>query len=406
MAYPRYFRSPPASDVPASALAGSIPSDLDHTIRAERIRMLYRHPAAVLLNVLNAGLVVAVLWPLQRPALLLGWLGSMTAVVALRLLHAHLVVRQRAMVSPATGMTAGTAVTGCLWGALGYVVAATSDPTYQVFVIFVIGGMTAGAIAMYAAYLPAFFAFVIPATLPAIAALLVRFDVLSLAMAAMLTAFVGLQVLIGFRSNRWICEVLRLQRILQEQATHDPLTGLFNRQYLNEMLAREIARECRTNSPLCIAMLDIDHFKAFNDNYGHDAGDAVLRSIGRLLQRAMRSSDIACRYGGEEFVLVFLDAEATGVVERLTRLCAAIERYQFSHQGRVLPSVTVSVGVAQLPMQGSRLEELVAAADHALYAAKAAGRNRIEVYAPTPPGDAACDRSTRTAPRALVGSAH
>ena len=126
-------------------------------------------------------------------------------------------------------------------------------------------------------------------------------------------------------------------------------------------------------------MLDIDHFKIFNDTYGHAAGDEVLRALGKLLRETVRASDIACRYGGEEFVLVLIDADLAAALPSVERVCHHIKRKRCSYQGQVLPAITVSVGLAQYPVHGTSPEALLRAADNALYAAKNAGRDRIEI---------------------------
>jgi diguanylate cyclase (GGDEF)-like protein/PAS domain S-box-containing protein len=170
---------------------------------------------------------------------------------------------------------------------------------------------------------------------------------------------------------------LRLRERLRVQAIRDPLTGLFNRQYLEETLPRECQLAQRRKSPLSVAMLDIDHFKQLNDSYGHEAGDEVLRELGTLLRTAVRGSDIACRYGGEEFVLVLLDAGLAAAAERLEKICLDIKRMQCVYRGRMLPSIAASVGVSEFPIHGRSPGEILRAADEALYAAKNAGRDRI-----------------------------
>jgi diguanylate cyclase (GGDEF)-like protein len=174
---------------------------------------------------------------------------------------------------------------------------------------------------------------------------------------------------------------LQLRERLRIQAIRDPLTGLFNRQYLEETLPRECQLAQRRKSPVSVAMLDIDFFKEVNDSYGHEAGDEILRALGELLRTAVRSSDIACRYGGEEFVLVLLDADLGTAVPRLEQIRLSIKKIQRTYRGRALPSITASIGVADFPAHGDSPAELVTAADEALYAAKRAGRDRIVVSA-------------------------
>ncbi|CAB1367572.1 diguanylate cyclase [Denitratisoma oestradiolicum] len=174
---------------------------------------------------------------------------------------------------------------------------------------------------------------------------------------------------------------LRMREAMREQATHDQLTGLFNRRYQDETLPRELHRALREKQTLTVAMLDIDHFKRFNDSYGHEAGDQVLREIGRVLRENLRRSDIACRYGGEELSVIMPASNTEDARHRLETICQLIRGMAINFHRSMLPPVTVSVGIAQAPDQGQDATELMRAADTALYAAKAAGRDRIEVYA-------------------------
>ena len=173
---------------------------------------------------------------------------------------------------------------------------------------------------------------------------------------------------------------LRLRRKLREQATHDLLTGLFNRRYLEATLPRELHRAERTGTPLSVAMLDLDHFKRFNDTYGHDAGDLLLREASRVMSENLRASDIACRYGGEEFLLVLPGSSLEDTVQRLEQMRLQIERTVVYYEGQMLATMTFSAGIAMAPTSGASAETLVRAADEALYVAKQAGRNRIERY--------------------------
>jgi diguanylate cyclase (GGDEF)-like protein len=173
---------------------------------------------------------------------------------------------------------------------------------------------------------------------------------------------------------------LKLREKLHEQAIHDPLTGLFNRRYLEETLWRELHRAHRRNSPVGVAMLDLDHFKRLNDTFGHDAGDSLLRELGQLLREKLRKSDIACRYGGEEFVLILPDSSLADTQRRVEQIRGLIKELRIRHRDQLCDAIATSAGVAAAPEHGSTAAELLSAADNALYAAKQAGRDRVVVY--------------------------
>jgi diguanylate cyclase (GGDEF)-like protein len=165
--------------------------------------------------------------------------------------------------------------------------------------------------------------------------------------------------------------------LLQQQAIHDPLTGLYNRRYLDETMPRELHRAERTGQPVGVIMLDVDHFKRFNDTYGHDAGDTLLRAVGTFLQQHTRGDDIACRYGGEEFTLVLPGASLAATQQRAKELRAGIQHLGVEHQGQPLGTVTASLGIAVFHAHGTTADSLIRAADQALYHAKRGGRNRV-----------------------------
>lgn len=165
---------------------------------------------------------------------------------------------------------------------------------------------------------------------------------------------------------------------LREQTIRDPLTGLFNRRYLDESLERELSRTKRDGVPLALLMMDIDHFKRLNDTYGHQAGDEVLKRLGSLMSRGARSADLPCRYGGEEFLLVLPNMSLETATERAERWCETFASERIIFGGTIL-SATVSIGVAAAPGHGTTRDSLIEAADRALYAAKHAGRNRVLV---------------------------
>lgn len=171
---------------------------------------------------------------------------------------------------------------------------------------------------------------------------------------------------------------LRLRETLRNQSIRDPLTDLFNRRYLDEALKGEFARVQRTGTPLSMIVLDADHFKRFNDTWGHDAGDAVLVSLARLLRQAGRESDLPCRLGGEEFALVLPECDTDQAMMIAEKIRAGVEALAIQLHGKQLEKVTVSLGVAGCPEHASDSVALIKAADLALYRAKAQGRNRVE----------------------------
>jgi len=173
-------------------------------------------------------------------------------------------------------------------------------------------------------------------------------------------------------------EIRVLQDQLREQAVRDPLTGLYNRRHLDATLAAEIARCGAQGLPLSLLMIDIDHFKRINDTHGHAAGDAMLQALAQLLQRHVRVQDLACRHGGEEFVLLLPDTPLAVARERAEALRQAFASLQVRHDPEVL-SATLSCGVAAFPQHAGQPRALTARADDALYAAKLQGRNRVVV---------------------------
>lgn len=172
---------------------------------------------------------------------------------------------------------------------------------------------------------------------------------------------------------------LRLREALRDQSIRDPLTGLYNRRYLEETLEREIRRAVRSENLLGVLMLDLDHFKKFNDTYGHEAGDTVLRETAAFLIRSVRAEDIVCRFGGEEFVIILPLADIQTTQARAERIRSKLRELTILHQGKAVGLVTVSVGVAELPRHGTAPKTLLEAADAALYVAKREGRDRVVV---------------------------
>jgi diguanylate cyclase (GGDEF)-like protein len=179
---------------------------------------------------------------------------------------------------------------------------------------------------------------------------------------------------------------LKLRESLRQQSIRDVLTGLFNRRFFEESMHREVMRAARTEDEgsttgMALLLLDIDHFKRFNDDHGHDVGDQVLRGVAEVLLQQTRGSDVAARYGGEEFTVVLADISAELALARAEQIRTAVSQVALPGAGNAEGAVTVSIGMAQFPVNGRTMEELLAAADAALYEAKHAGRNQVIVAA-------------------------
>ena len=174
---------------------------------------------------------------------------------------------------------------------------------------------------------------------------------------------------------------IRLRENLRQQTIRDALTGLYNRRFLEESLNREMARCKRSGSVFSLMMMDLDHFKRFNDTFGHDAGDSVLRSFAQALQENTREGDIICRFGGEEFVLLLPDTDRKGAVIRAERILRIVRALLVMHDDKTVGPITTSIGVALYPQDGETTKAIIQSADRALYLAKGAGRDRLMIAA-------------------------
>lgn len=169
----------------------------------------------------------------------------------------------------------------------------------------------------------------------------------------------------------------RLRKVLKEQSILDPLTGMFNRRYMEETLRREIARAQRLETNLSVIVLDVDHFKRVNDTAGHDAGDLVLQAIAQQIRHLVRESDAPCRFGGEEFVLVLPDCDKAAAMEKAEQIAGKLRALELRHDGNQLAKVTASIGVACFPDDAATAEGLVQMADEAMYFGKKNGRDQV-----------------------------
>jgi len=170
---------------------------------------------------------------------------------------------------------------------------------------------------------------------------------------------------------------IRLWERLTDQSIRDPLTGLFNRRYIEETIQREILRAAKNQTKIGIIMADIDHFKNFNDTHGHKAGDELLIKLADFFKFEIRGSDIACRYGGEEFILILPEASIEGTYKRAEHIREEVKNLKVYFHDQLLPSITLSMGITIYPDHGIELNDLIQVADTALYKAKEQGRDRI-----------------------------
>jgi len=173
---------------------------------------------------------------------------------------------------------------------------------------------------------------------------------------------------------------LKLRELLRNQSIRDPLTGLYNRRYFEESLNRELHRANRTGRNVSLVMLDLDHFKRFNDTFGHQVGDILLKEIAGVIKSRVRSGDLACRFGGEEFSLILAEVDTEGAHKCVEGIRQAIKHLSLYNRGQTLGTVTVSAGIATYPTHSDNSEDLIHAADEALYRAKKAGRDCILIH--------------------------
>ncbi len=172
---------------------------------------------------------------------------------------------------------------------------------------------------------------------------------------------------------------LKLRSTLRQQSIRDPLTGMYNRRYMEETLEREVLRAARNNETVGVIMLDIDHFKEFNDTFGHQAGDILLQSLGHFFLSHVRGEDVACRYGGEEFILLLPGSDLEETCQRAEEMRKEVHHMSVDFKGQALGKITLSFGISAYPKHGATPYILIQTADQALYRAKSEGRDRVVV---------------------------
>jgi diguanylate cyclase (GGDEF)-like protein len=177
---------------------------------------------------------------------------------------------------------------------------------------------------------------------------------------------------------------MKLREELRAQSMYDPLTGWYNRRHMEETLDRDIRRASRTRHPLSLLIFDIDNFKEFNDSFGHEAGDVTLQNLCQMVKMLIRNEDVACRHGGDEFVLILPDSSAELAAQRAEEIRIAVQHADLQYQGYLLKPMTLSFGIATFPADARAPRELLRAADSALFRAKSEGRNRVRIHGKSP----------------------
>jgi diguanylate cyclase (GGDEF)-like protein len=376
---------------------GTLPAagPVEARIRGEQVHIIYEQaPPALLISALVAGLLCFVLWHVADHRLLAGWF---TLIGLLALARFTLVLRFRRRRPEARDMSAWEQLfvaslvsTGLAWGVGGWLIMPSHSRLHQVIVYFFLMGMAGGAVASYSAHATCTSVTIGSVMLPATVWFVLQDDVILRAMA------VGGLVYIGavYRATRTLAFFLRrsfqlthelqeAHEAAQELARTDVLTGMKNRRAFYELGELAFEQAKRYGHPLSLVMLDVDRFKQVNDNWGHAAGDQVLKAVAGVIKETARASDISGRLGGEEFAVLLPETaveDATAQAERLRRGVAGLSvRYEADDI-----TLTCSLGVAQSDGECSSLDTLIGRADCALYEAKGQGRNRVAQHESRP----------------------
>ncbi len=378
----------------ADTVSSGSANSMSAVLRAQ-VEQSYRQlPIALLVHLVIALLLSFFLWEAVDRTTLDVWLSTILVVTAMRyvLLRAYHrgTADARAERLWATYSVLGACAAGLAWGAAGYFLFVAESLPHQMFLAFVLAGMVAGAIPLLSFLGPAFPCFVIPIVLPIAYRMMEAGDQVHIAMAPMILVFGLAMLAASAQMRRFFLESIDLrsrlasaveaEHALEQMARVDVLTGLANRRLFEEALEREWDRARRERSDLSLIMVDIDHFKAYNDHYGHPAGDGCLATVAKTMSDALnRPGDIAARIGGEEFAVLLPDTPLKGAMRVAESIRKRVLALNLPHEAPAVDGrVTVSLGVAtshDLGIVSTR--DLLCRSDRALYRAKRAGRNQL-----------------------------
>ena len=362
-------------------------------VRAGQLQQLVAHSVMASLGATAAAILAGVgLASVANRTVLVAWICGIVVVQVIRL-FALAAYRRGAPKTPAevarwTRIHVLCIIASGLAFGIGPIVIWPQEPLHQLIIPITIGGLSAFAATAYAAVREAAIAFPFATLLPLAARFFYSGTRVQVLIGALVLGYLAIQLRLSLTMHASAINTLRvasINRVLVAELSllvrKDALTGIANRRQFEEALAREWHRARRQGEPIAILMMDIDHFKDYNDAHGHAAGDDCLRKVAGALEGTLRTgTDVVCRFGGEEFAAILADTSAEQATVTAERLRTAVRALGISHaRSPVAPIVTISTGVAAIvPASSDRADELVKSADVALYAAKRAGRDRIE----------------------------